>query len=203
MLKYNQLNDFDLKFDKNNIKEVNEISNFKEKNINYNSLFNNINKEKPILITQFNYFGKFYDLLIIIKHNDNFYSNFIQIGVDKNQNDIDIILNDLNENKSSYNDNICDELGIDRDLNKISLIFIFDLETQKLNNFSTGVNFCKRKKIDCYLFSSKECKFFSYNDNTRTITYTNKIFPYYTTINYKNTIKKEKDAKIDQFFIKI
>ena len=83
LLIYNQLNDFDLKFEKNNIKEIIEISYLKEKNIYSNIIFNNIDKEKPILLTQFNYFGKFYDLLIIIKHNNLFYSNFIQIGVDK------------------------------------------------------------------------------------------------------------------------
>ena len=44
----------------------------KKKNIDYALLFNNIDKEKPILITQFNYFGKFYDLLIILKHNNNY-----------------------------------------------------------------------------------------------------------------------------------
>ena len=203
LLKNNQLNDFDLKFDKNNIKEVNEISNFKEKNFDYVSLFNNMDKEKPILITQFNYSGKFYDLLIIKKHNNNFSSNFIKIGADKTEREIDIILNDLKENESLYNKNICDELGINRDLNKISLIYIFDLETQGLNNFSSGVHFCKRKKIVCYLFSTRERKFLFYNDNTKSLTYINSILPCFTTTNNINTIKKEKDTRIEQYFHKI
>ena len=202
LLKNNQLTYLNLKFDKNNIKEVEEISNFKEENNNYKSIFNNMDKEKPILITQINYFGKFYDLLIIIKHNNLFYSNFIQISVDKTERDIDIILNDLKGNEISYHKNICDELGIDRNLNKISLIFIFDLETQKINNFSSGVKFCKKKKVDCYLFSSKECKFFSYNDYTKTTTYTTNIFPFFTTINYENITQKGKDTRIDQYFKK-
>ena len=202
LLRYNQINDFDLKFEKSNIKEVIEISNFKEKNIINKSIFKNIDKEKPILITQFNYFGKFYDLLIIIKHKDLFYSNFIQIGVDKTEKDIEIIENDLKGNEISYNDNICDALGINKKLNKISLTFIFDLETQRINNFLSGLYFYKKKKVDCYLFSIKDCKFLFYNDITKKVTCTNKILPFYSTINY-HTIKEGKDTKIDNFFPKV
>ena len=71
-----------------------------------------------------------------------------------------------------------------------------------LNDFSSGIHFCKRKNIDCYLFSTKNCKFFNYNDNIKTFNYTNNIFPFYTTINYENKINNVKDPKLEQFFHK-
>ena len=139
LLKYNQINNFNLKFQEKNIKEVEEISDFKENNINYNSIFQDIDKDKPILITQKNYFGKFYDLLIIIRYNNIVYSNFIQIGLDKDMSKINDILTDITLNENLYKKEISRELDIDINIIKISLFFIFDYETQKKHDFLSGV----------------------------------------------------------------
>ena len=195
LLKYNQINNFNLKFQETNIKEVEEISDFKENNINYNSIFQDIDKDKPILITQKNYFGKFYDLLIIIRYNNIVYSNFIQIGLDKDMSKINDILTDITLNENLYKKEISRELDIDINIIKISLFFIFDYETQKKHNFLSGVKFCRDKSIDYYLFSMIECKFLINSDKTDNIIFINNFYPYYNTRNYKISINSEKNKK--------
>lgn len=60
-----------------------------------------------ILLTQDNYLGPNYDLLILEPiENYNFIANFIQIGTDKSKKQIEIIEADLKENETNYKSGI-------------------------------------------------------------------------------------------------
>ena len=150
LLMNNSLNLHNLNFDKNNIKEIAEISLLKKKPYS-GSKFNIINKEKPILVVQENFFSPLSDLLIITKRNNKYYSDFIQIGVDKNEQQINDIISDLESKYNIYKDNISKEFDINTDY--ISIVFIFDYKTQKNNNYSSGFQICKNRNINFYLFS--------------------------------------------------
>ena len=63
-LSYNKLDLKDLVFQEENKLEVNEI--FKFKYFQYDKTTKNFDQSKPIIITQENYLGKNYDLLILI-----------------------------------------------------------------------------------------------------------------------------------------
>ena len=214
LLKNNQLNLNNLKFEKENIKEISEIVKFKEKGINFDSMFKDVNKDKPILLIQKNFFGALYDLIIIIKYNDLLYCNLLKIGRDKNISHISEILNDQKENNMTYLNNISKSFNIN--LNNISLVFIFDLEKQIETNFSSGVKYCEQMGIKYYLFSFKQGKLCLYDEESESVTMVEKYIPFYTKIECKNTIKsdvkinkkgssgkkEDKNEKLDKYFHK-
>ena len=111
LLMHNKLNINNLKFNKGNIKEIKEITKLKESPYS-GPKFKVENKDGPILLIQENFFGPLYDLLIITKYNNQYYSDFIQIGVDKNAKQIDDIIKDLQDKYNLYKDNIFKAFGI-------------------------------------------------------------------------------------------
>ena len=111
-----------MEFDKNNIVEISEISILKEDP--YSGKTFKINKDQSILVLQENFFGPLYDLLIITKRNNKYFSDFIQIGVDKSEEQINKIMKDLETKYDIYKKNILKAFGINSDL--ISIVFIFD-----------------------------------------------------------------------------
>ena len=160
LIKYNKMNLNNLFFIKNNIKEIEKINKLKE--INYSEPIYNIeDKDKPILLIQENYFGPNYNLLILTKFNNKYFANFIQIEVDKKESEINNILDDLKNNYEIYKKNISKAFGIK--LDHICIHFIFDLETQKENNYLNGVESCINKGINFYLFSNYNEYFLVYN----------------------------------------
>jgi hypothetical protein len=101
LLIHNKMNLRNLIFKKNNIKEISEIAKLKEEYYS-GPKFEDINKDEPILLVQENFFGPLYHLLIITKINNFYYSDFIQIGVDRTKEQIEEIINDLESNYSKY-----------------------------------------------------------------------------------------------------
>jgi len=202
LLMHNKLNIINLEFTKGNIKEIKEIAKLKENQYS-GPKFEVENKDNPILLIQENFFGPLYDLLIITKHNNKYYSDFIQIGVDKTEQQIDDIIKDLQDKYSLYKDNILNAFGINSDF--ITCLFIFDLKTQKERNYSTGVQICLKKEINFYLFSTMDCSLVEYNDN-KIFTLFDEYFPYlvikenkdivnYSSTGVKQNQKKEKKNK--------
>ena len=161
---YNKFNLLNLFFEEKDIKEINEIADLKESNYK-GPIFQIENKENPILLLQKNFFGPNYDLLILSRDSNNqMHANFVQIGVDKNQDMIDKILKDLYDNSQYYKKNIIRAFGLESELNiKITLLFIFDLDTQRKLYFTTGAKFCIDYKIDFYLFSNDSDYFWTYD----------------------------------------
>ena len=160
LLMHNKLNLHNLKFQKNNIKEIKKIAKLKENNYN-GPKFKGVNINEPILLVQEDFFGPLYDLLIITKRNNCYYSDFVQIGVDKTKQQINDINDDLLSKYNIYKANIFKAFGIDS--NFISVLFIFDYKTQSDNNYSTGFKICKDKSINFYLFSLLDCSLVELN----------------------------------------
>ena len=104
-LEHNKLYINDLNFEKDNIIEVNEMTQLKE-NRYEGQKFDLSNNGKDTLIIQKKFFGPIYDLLIITKDNEGYYSDFIQIGVDKTKQQINKIVNDLKSKYCIYKNNI-------------------------------------------------------------------------------------------------
>ena len=166
LLMHNKLNLHNLKFNKNNIKEINKISKLKEDNYD-GPIFNDVNVDEPILLIQEDFFGPLYDLLIITKRNKNYYSDFVQIGVDKTSNQINEINEAIKLKYKIYQNNIFKAFGINSEF--ISALFIFDYETQKNRDYSTGYEKCIRNNINFYLFSSMDCSLVKLNSNKEKI----------------------------------
>ena len=166
-LKYNKLNLINLQFTKDNILEVEEIYEFI--NSKYERFNESIQKGEPIIITQTNYKGKNYDLLVLIpkENSDNYDAVFIQIGLNKQKNDIIELMNDISNNDSKYKKGI--EKYLDINIKDIYLNFIFDKETQQ--NFiesgihSCGSNYCISQNILFYLFSLEDYQLYKLKDN--------------------------------------
>ena len=163
-LSCNKLNLKDLKFIEDNKLEVEEIFQFKNNAFDKN---NKLNKNKSIIITQENYLGQNYDLLILIPTSSiNAYNAyFIQIGTNKTKTQINTIKTDLNENESKYIEGIETFTGCV--IFKVELLFIFDKDTQielKNKNEFSGAQYCIDNNILFYLFSIKDFKLFSTND---------------------------------------
>ena len=178
LLMHNKLNIENLKFTKNSIKEIKEIAMLKERNYS-GPKFNFEEINTPILIYQENFFGPLYDLVIITKHNNLYYSDFIQIGVDKDKDEINKIIKDLENNYSLYKQNILKIFGIQT--NFISVLFIFDLKTQEKGQYSLGTKLCKELMIDSYLFSFQDCSLYELyntdNNNNNNLMKVNDYFP--------------------------
>ena len=203
LLMHNKLNINNLKFNKGNIKEIKEITKLKESPYS-GPKFKVENKDGPILLIQENFFGPLYDLLIITKYNNQYYSDFIQIGVDKNAKQIDDIIKDLQDKYNLYKDNIFKAFGINSDF--ITCLFIFDYQVQKERNFSSGVQICLEKNINFYLFSTEDCSLVKLKDNKNNFTLFDAYFPSSTIIENKNIVnndivhikQKKKNEKINK-----
>ena len=185
LLMHNKLNLYNLNFQKSNIKEIKEISYLKKDEYNGPS-FMDININEPILIVQENFFGPLYDLLIITKRNNYYYSDFVQIGVDKTDSQIKDITNDLASKYDTYKTNIFKAFGIQS--NFISVLFIFDYNTQKDKNFLTGCKICKNKRLNFYLFSLRDCSLVELSENNELKIFVTQYSP--ETISNVNEINK-------------
>jgi hypothetical protein len=167
---YNKLKIENLTFKEENRLEVYEINNLKKSNSK--GANNKFNLLSPVIITQENYLGPNYDLLILIPSiNISFSAYFIQIGTDKNKSQINKIHDDLSKNKDNYKIGIENYTGLK--ISKIELVFIFDKETQvqikkendKNNSRAfTCVNYCRDNKILFYLFSTVDYTLYSTPD---------------------------------------
>ena len=164
---YNKLNIENLYFKEENRVEVEEIYEFQ------NSKFNKTNKkidpDFPIIVTQENYLGKNYDLLILKPTlNISYIAYFIKIGTVITKNQIETNEIDLSENRENYKSGIEKFIGFHIPI--VKLMFIFDKETQinkiitnKFDNdncFSCLEN-CLNNYISFYLFSTKDYSLYS------------------------------------------
>ena len=160
-LSYNKLDLKDLYFKEENRLEVEEIYKFQFNN--FDKTNKSFDKNKPIIITQENYLGKNYDLLILIPMNDKsgYKAYFIQIGTNKTKAQIDLIFQDLNENKNNYKEGIKKYIGYD--IISVELAFIFDKDTQiglfKKQKIS-GAQYCIKNKYLFYIFSTIDFKLY-------------------------------------------
>ena len=162
LLMYNKLKIYNLFFEEKNIKEIKDLNILKDDNYN-GPIFKIENKDKPILLLQENFYRPNYEIIILSKHNNKQCANFVQIGVDKNQEKIEKILNDLKTYENNYKKNIAKAFGFDSGDIIICLLFIFDLSHQEEKDYSSGTQICNDKKINYYLFSNQYEYFFSYN----------------------------------------
>ena len=165
---YNKLKIENLTFKEENRLEVYEINNLKKSNSK--GANNKFNLLSPVIITQENYLGPNYDLLILKPSiNISFTAYFIQIGTDKNEKQILTIMDDLNKNEANYKSGIKKYTGLN--ISDIKLVFIFDKETQiqikernKNKSVSSCVEFCLNKQILFYLFSVEDFTLYSTSD---------------------------------------
>ena len=145
-------NSFDfLFFPDNNKLIVEEIFNLK---YNKNEIRNDLNIEKPIIIRQKLFKGKYYDLLLILNINNKIYAIFIQIGLSKKGYEINKYLKNLMKNEKNYKEEI--KNLINHNIDEIGFLLIFDYNHQKTllekNNKSDGVGFCDENEIDFLIY---------------------------------------------------
>ena len=162
-----------MKTSEQNLLEVNEI--FKFKNDNIVKISQIIENGSPIIITQENFLGESYDLLVLIpkKENDTYiYKAYMtQIGTNKNKEQIDKIKSDFNTDKKKYLSGIKKFIDNNIKITDIELLFIFDKETQnKLILRKTNINFlgskyCIQNGIRFYCFSLENFKLYKTFDN--------------------------------------
>ena len=167
---FNKLGIQNLHFKEENRLEVKEINKLKETKF----LCNNIKLDllSPVIITQENFLGPNYDLLILIPSiNTSFLAYFMHIGTNINKSQIEDINEDLSKNEGNYKNGIENYTGLK--ISKIELVFIFDKETQvqikkendKNNSRAfTCVNYCRDNKILFYLFSTVDYTLYSTPD---------------------------------------
>ena len=167
LLKFNKLNLINLQFFNENRLEVNEINGFIDSK--FDKFNGNIQKNKPIIITQTNYKGKNYDLLILIplENSENYVAIFIQIGLNKKKADIIKLVDDISNNGNRYKNGI--QKYLDINIKDIYLNFIFDKETQQ-NNIENGINscgsnYCLSQNIIFYLFSLEDYQLYKLNND--------------------------------------
>ena len=164
---FNKLGIQNLCFKEENRLEIKEINQLKESKFLRTN--NKLDLFSPVIITQENYLGPYYDLLILIPYiNMSFSAYFIQIGTDKNKNQINKINDDLSKNEDNYKIGIENYTGLK--ISKIKLVFIFDKETQEQikkendknqNNVFTCVNYCRNNNNLFYLFSTVDYTLYS------------------------------------------
>ena len=181
IISYNKLGLNDLIFCDENKFEIEEINKFRD------SCFKKTKqkyiKMKPILITQMNFLGQNYDLLILIPNStENYYIAYlIQIGKNKTRAYIEKIINELKKDEQAIIGGI--EKFIDCNISKIELVFIFDKETQinEINNGGfSGAQYCVFNKILFYLFSLDDYLLYSTSD----------MFEFHLVNNFTNQIGK-------------
>jgi hypothetical protein len=165
LLSCNKMNLIDLEFKEENKLEVEEI--FQFKNNAFDKTDSPIDKNESIIITQENYLGQNYDLLILIpiKSLNSYKAYLIQIGTNKTKAQITTIKADLNENKSKYIEGL--QTFTDCNIIKVELVFIFDKDTQiglKNKNEFSGAQYCIENNILFCLFSIEDFQLYSTND---------------------------------------
>ena len=100
LIKYNKFNIGYMNFKEIiEVEEINEIKNFK---IIFKSKIKELEKQECYLITQKKYNEENYEILIIQNIDNKINAIFVQIGVDKNKNEIINIKNDLAKNVKNY-----------------------------------------------------------------------------------------------------
>ena len=166
LLKYNKFKITSLIFEEKNLIEIEEISKLKD---NYLLLdkFNEKKKNSNYLITQKFYNGKNYNVLIIQSLKEGIKAIFVEIGIDKNSIKIQKQLEDLKLNSKKYLKNL--ENYFDFDINYISLLYIFDEDTQKVKknqNITSGSKYCIDNKIDFLLYSFNDKALKKFETNT-------------------------------------
>ena len=164
-------NTFDfINFPENNKLKVKEIYSLKN---DINDCQENIIISKPIIIRQTIFKGKYYDLLIVIEQNGKIFAVFIQIGLNKTGNEINIYLNNLIKYSKQYEKGIKKFLNIEKEEQEINIGFllIFDFEHQKKilekNSKSSGVGYCLENNIDFLIY--KDFKLFKNIDDSNPI----------------------------------
>ena len=162
-ISYNKLGLQNLIFCDENRIEIFEINKLKDNC--YKKTTQALKFGKPIIITQENFMGKNYDLLLLLPSQFGYIAYFIQIGLNKNKGQIELIKNELTINESKFISGIKELIGYN--IVEIKLLFIFDKETQNnsiKNKSFSGAEFCLKNKILFYLFSSKDYKLYSTSD---------------------------------------
>ena len=157
LLKYNKFKILYLDFKEKNFLEVEEINKIKD---NQAFLINqkiNLEKNECYLITQKKYNGENYDLLIIQNIENEVNAIFIQIGVDKSKAEIKKHLSNLKDNIGQYKRGL--KVSFDFDIDKFYLMYIFDEETQRTQNYgSNGSSICLNNNIDFLVYSFQDTK---------------------------------------------
>lgn len=157
LLKYNKFKILYLDFKEKNFLEVEEINKIKD---NQAFLINqkiNLEKNECYLITQKKYNGENYDLLIIQNIENEVNAIFIQIGVDKSKAEIKKHLSNIKDNIGQYKRGL--KVRFDFDIDKFYLMYIFDEETQRTQNYgSNGSSICLNNNIDFLVYSFQDTK---------------------------------------------
>ena len=167
--KFNKLNIINLHFLDVNIIEVEELYQFI--NSKYEKHPHELLCNEPIIITQSNYNGKYYDIIILvpININDEYEAIFVQIGLNKTKKEVQVLENDIKRNKLSYINGI--KKFTDKTIKDVYLIFIFDKETllNKIDldgSLSNGVEYCLQNNIKFFLFSLEDYYLYEKNNNS-------------------------------------
>ena len=192
LLSHNRINLLNLQFTKNNKKEIENISDLEMKHYQ-NPELKVENNNQAILITQSNYRGQNYDLLILSKIEGIHYSDFVQIGVNKTASEIKSILQNIKDKEEVIINNIKNNFQIENV--RVSLLFIFDLKTQIKVNYKAVCD-CLKNNINYYLFSSEEQCFYRHNFinkmNEKIFTYT----PYLSNdLNLNSFLNKKRSTR--------
>ena len=123
-ISYNKLGLQNLIFCDENRIEIFEINKLKDNC--YKKTTQALKFGKPIIITQENFMGKNYDLLLLLPSQFDYIAYFIQIGLNKNKSQIELIKNELTINESKFISGIKELIGYN--IVEIKLLFIFDKE---------------------------------------------------------------------------
>ena len=197
LFKYNKIPLINLYFEKQNQLEVNELYYFISSK--YDKLEQNIIINKPILITQSNFRGKFYDLIILIPitNTENYEAIFVQIGLNKKKDEIKILQEDIAKNHNKYRKGLEKYLNIK--ITNIYLNFIFYKQTQedKSSEYDSGSIYCLNNNIQFHLFSLEDFELYQIKDNDFHFEKTS-IFEY--KFEEKNVLGKKRDKLFDDIF---
>ena len=140
-----------LVFPENNKLKVKNIYGLK---YNKNDERPGLDLSRPIIIGQEIFGGKYYDLLLILGKDGKKYAIFIQIGLNKAGNIINIYLKNLIDNDKKYKDGIGTLIG--HKIDGLGFLLIFEYEHQKAllkrNNKKEGVPFCINNNIDFLIY---------------------------------------------------
>lgn len=110
--KYNKIPLSNIYFVKQNQLEVEELYDFICSK--YEKIENKIEPKMPIIITQSNFKGKFYDIIILIPipNTDSYDAIFVQIGLNKTITEINKLQKDIAINHNKYRDGIVKYIGV-------------------------------------------------------------------------------------------
>jgi len=132
----------------------------------------NINIEEPIIIKQYNFSGKYYDLLLILTKSNKKYAIFIQIGLNKTGKEINTYFNNLCFYEEEYIKGISEFIG--HQIDEIGFLLIFEDQHQKevldSNKKNEGILYCKNRKIDYLIYKNFQL-FKEVNDSSPIISF--------------------------------